>query len=1312
MKTFASTLTAVAALSFSFELPAAEPATVPDPAAHTVIVPYDGRRPVDSTQATRFYLDYAEFQRLWNLAKESRRPVVEVDDNSKPEVFINSGLYDATIHDDHIEVSARLSVITKGKWARLDLLAAPRADKPADLPAGEIIMDGLPMAPDKGGVLVEKPGAHLLEWKYSVPVSRGWRQHELLFPKAASSVLRIDAPLTEGAPTFILSELPQNAALPSQLMLTSVEVLPTAQVVSVPLGERTSATVVREPLRQLAAGLPASVDSTLSIMVEERQELFSAGMAYQFPGVMKDRFSLRMDETLTLRFLNPPGLKHMQVRKEGGLRLIDVTLIRPVADKFFMEVGASRVFAEATGPRTLPIIIGEGARISSKGAFFAAPELQVQPQASAGVQRTEWRGPPPFVERARPMGAYMLREGQPFPYEVSRVEAPSFVQAETVYQLSAQKAEIISAITLDAGRVGLTDAKIGVPQGYEVQTLVGPGVSSWHRSGAEVFIRFDQAARQQAKLVLHLAKSLEVPAAAWVLKPLKFPGFKKDNTTVLIAAHAADDVKLTFDASDRKIVEIDPAATKSVMSVTPPLVIKRALKVEKEDWTAQVALARQPSKFSVDAVLLAQATDEALSLSQQVGLVIEQGAVSGVTLTLPKDLPEARVHGPMIRDVQSKVTGDLREYEVKFQQEIADMVSFTLEMELSLEGEKALPVVNVNGASRMRRFTIVDNAGNREMKVAADGTTPTSRASIPYLPQALHSPQFYQAGDQSAVKLSFMQLESTTGNAAIITLADITTALRPNGERWDTVVYSLANRSLQFLPVRLPKSASLVEVSVGGQTVRADKVTGQENGKGDVLLIPLIQMRAGELSQEVRLVYKLTAPKDSAVGTHTFDDPELVGLSAERTLWNVWVPRDHTMKKWDGNMEEIVEEVQESEKQESLLSDLSRLNRVLSSKDLSYQDAEAASRNAGAVLEKLKTTQSNKFNKFKTRSSGYQASEDGVEKKIQQQEIILTENRINQPLFATQAEKPSPSVGDTSLESQKWNANSVVVSKGQAAAVAQNVQGINDNITLEGSFLVEDAPKPAKEDVVDKLRSLDARKKGAAANGLEQMEGAKNSLQQQTDKLNSQFNNSRALQNAQQKGSLELAERETTARAPQQLRDEAKPGSSPAPSDPFGAPPLASAPGAGNALGLPATPAPMESDDVLGGGVISGGFGTVRSGSVAITPDSIDGFINYGSPITLSGAQKDAAPQLAQQLKPVGRVSLAVTVPLQGTVHHFRKIKDHARIDMKVTRPWADNQKVALGVLLAGGLLLFAIGLLRRKTPVTSPDLKAQPIAP
>ena len=46
------------------------------------------------------------------------------------------------------------------------------------------------------------------------------------------------------------------------------------------------------------------------------------------------------------------------------------------------------------------------------------------------------------------------------------------------------------------------------------------------------------------------------------------------------------------------------------------------------------------------------------------------------------------------------------------------------------------------------------------------------------------------------------------------------------------------------------------------------------------------------------------------------DDPELLGITVERTFWNVWLPDDRKLQSSSGNMEPVLAEVNKADKLE------------------------------------------------------------------------------------------------------------------------------------------------------------------------------------------------------------------------------------------------------------------------------------------------------------------------------------------------------------------------------------------------------------
>jgi autotransporter-associated beta strand protein len=724
------------------------------------------------------------------------------------------------------------------------------------------------------------------------------------------------------------------------------------------------------------------------------------------------------------------------------------------------------------------------------------------------------------------------------------------------------------------------------------------------------------------------------------------------------------------------------------------------------------------------------------------------------------------------------------------------------------------------------------------MKTDTGGAESIIKNSLPYLPDGLQRPEYYRASDTAKIKLGFNQLETTAGNAAIITLAEITTALRENGERWETVVYSIANRALQFLPVRLPANAELVEVSVGGQTVRAD-VDGSKKASGQVYLVPLIQMRAGELSQQVRLVYRLPASEKSVVTKHTLDDPELVGLSAERTLWNVWLPEPFELKKWNGNMEDVGKEGREVEKQQSLLSDLNRLNQVLSSKDLKAEDANVAWANANKVVGELKHQQQEK----KSKRSYFSRSDEGKAKELPQQAArqniaiadaevdrqldvqgsLLIGNSSNVLRAQSQVEQGrntfagivQGNINSNSGATQNWafnGGNLTVQPKSEAKPADKNQLAMNDNVNIGQGFFDNTGAASKKTEPQGTTLTKSGAGTLTLGSGVATFSGGltldtptQNASQSglQNNATNNISSNARASKNAITANSvtnLDLNEPKiytgvTTINAGTTVNGGTLnlngnlngnvAGTGGVSLAGNGKLELGDTVGAissvQNALGIDkdnkALRRGMETvEQAKSLGIakdmtraqmlnsVSEGWeskvpaatlnlsGAVATGSIAVTPDSIDGLLPkiatsaaakptvefatsnisanavvdpFAAPakgnLTVSSAisgvslstsnraavaappasaveteARNKALPATPQLKPVGRVSLAVEVPLEGTVHHFRKLKDHALIELTVIKPMESRQTSALWMLVIGGAILGGIEWARR----------------
>ena len=286
--------------------------------------------------------------------------------------------------------------------------------------------------------------------------------------------------------------------------------------------------------------------------------------------------------------------------------------------------------------------------------------------------------------------------------------------------------------------------------------------------------------------------------------------------------------------------------------------------------------------------------------------------------------------------------------------------AFTVALEMSLDaaGKAMLPDLRLPGARAASAFLLLENASSGEMTLDPHGLDPAIEKDVPFLPaQIVAGTRFFRVapGVPWSLGIAVAKLEKTSGRAALVAYAELTTTLRIGGEEWHRATYRLQNRGLQFLPVELPRGMDFIGARVAGESVRVDA------GPDHTLLVPLLKTRPGELSYDVELVYHRPTPDTAGNrsrrtwGRWQLDDPKLPGIPVEKTLWDVYLPTDTQLLSSGGNVEPVVAALNETEKLESALSDLRSLSATYQSASATQQEQKLALNNFNALAADVKS---------------------------------------------------------------------------------------------------------------------------------------------------------------------------------------------------------------------------------------------------------------------------------------------------------------------------------------------------------------------
>lgn len=1388
----------LALLALTTALHAEDKQPPPDPAAHTVIIPYDVKR-LEAQKAERFYLGYDDFQRLWKLAKENRRALPAEKDATQHAV-IHSALYQGRIEERGLVLEARITATTRGEWTKLLLPFAHVENGSTTTPAlvGEVRVDGKSAALTDNLLTLELPGTHAIELTATLPLPHDWNDLSLQLPPALSGMLSLLTPKSDG-----WLRMAGTAA-------TTVEEQAAGRLFTQTLGTHREVRLQRSP-RGLERGegpVPAAtVRGTLTLR-ELEPETLDAEIEYEFPGAVRRTLEFAVDDggleigALNTYITTPSAGKvrvptmTTQVKRAGGKLVFTITLRHEVSHGAVMRIEGAQRFLHAAGARTMPVIQPLAQRVKQEMALLHDDSMKIKVNAGT-AQRSTNHDRNGLLDAGR-----WQWSGTAAPtYDVQ--PAALFAEADVsyVFQLSEQKAELLAALTLKRKRGLWTRAVVGLPADYEVQAVQGPALTSWQHEGSQLYMQLDPAiAGPEARVVVHLAKVAAQPVTSWKLEPLKLENYEKVGGKALIVAHAANDVKLPDPTQLKDLKELDPTVLDSVFAIAPPMEKKRALQHEGTTWTVDVTLTRQASRFSAETIALVLASDAGIRISQQVVASVEQGAVRSIIVRLPATLPEAVVSGPLLRETRSRIEGTDRIYECSLQTEVLDRAELTFDLDLPLTAELDVPFVKVADASRLTRFFVLDNASSRESKTTTQTALEiVAREAVPYLPAGLARPQFFRATGDGALKLAYTQLTSTEGNAALITLADLTTVLRPDGSRWDIAQYSLINRSLQFLPVILPDKAELISVSVSGEPVRADEET--QNGRR-VRLIPLIHTRPGQRALEVKMIYRFTQSGGMQHGAK-LDDPEIVGLSVERTTWTVWTPQGWNLKDFDGNMTATAAEGRELLQLEGMLSELGEANRALSSGKLDYGDAEAAYRDANALAQMVQEKKRELLSKAGRGTLMLSSALEGkMDTEVKQQQELLKGNWDNNYANGKAVTKS----GKNEQGKTSWGSNSAAPEEQQLRLGGNNTfsgslttnggQLFNDNLAVDNTYFDNGVKAPQEQvnggalvlggattftggTTVTAGGVLTLNNSGAASRL-----GSTNfqTSQALNQNANGSFNivNSNARSNNLGNGA-QVAAIQTATGVPGANRGSQLVADAPVNGVLFNGKDMQSLPGGGAGVTVNSLPLiqaesgnPLTTRDraagtggltqsastlnLAGASATTGAatstagnsnFGGMAMGATTQHPQALQqelaipkpekqlpaaaapamGADPFGAPDAAAAvnlpmaedALKKAAPvvddndegkelggraltlaQTVESLRPTGRRALGIELPLDGTAHHFSKLKDHAVLEIALKRV-GDPKTTSRLLCLTGGLLLWAaIGwkLKRRRSTV------------
>jgi hypothetical protein len=565
-------------------------------------------------------------------------------------------------------------------------------------------------------------------------------------------------------------------------------------------------------------------------------------------------------------------------------------------------------------------------------------------------------------------------------------------------------------------------------------------------------------------------------------------------------------------------------------------------------------------------------------------------------------------------------------------------------------------------------------------------------------------PSYFRVGADWDLVYTLEKLATTVGTKALVLYAELTTAVRANGEEWLQVDYRLQNRSLQFLPVRLPEGYTLMSAMVNDQAVRADHGLRDQS---PVLLIPLIQTRPGDLALQVRLVCRRLP---NALGklpdtmNLALDDPELPGVTIERTVWRVALPKGYSVKDSRGNMDAVSGNDAKFEQEAAVVTELSSLITMCATPSNSTELRERSRRNAQNIVSTYNNGRVN---------NGRASQVDALIDQLNKVSINDIPGKGGAPGMSLQLQTEAAS------NTWNWSDNSGYLKTRelkQAEITKQETQlnkdnlGLNDNVIVGNRALFfkynEDQTKGKKDDS-KKADGKDANQRSQAVSRLQQADaGDATQVGDQLKQLEQQRFTS-TMDEANFSGGINLNGAMVRGDGViQQQADGAVATVSGL---------ILSSNRIDNNVFLNSNDGSLTTKNNVdfqqnyrnagnrGGVQMQGGqqvdqvknasaaAAILSPGLIAATPESPAAPFEDSAKVKI--AFKDEDISAPQKLRPAGRVSLPITVLADTPLTFFKKVKDHASITLVVQKGSEDPSKriTASMILLCSMFALIAI---------------------
>ncbi|MDB6075473.1 MAG: hypothetical protein JWO89_3113 [Verrucomicrobiaceae bacterium] len=886
----------------------------------TIYVPYDQLEKVFQDGGKGVFLPYREFLDLWNELTLKRK-----DEEQKPppaDGVVSKAEYTGHVEGQTLVLDAKISVESfKKGWTTL-VLSTNALTGIAEANTGKAVL-----RPNAGScdVLLPDKGVYELALKLMLPVEQtaGKSRVALALPQAAVSRLVITVP-GEGL---------------------EFEVKPSAAFTSRPVGGQTELSFFfggSTTKTDVTWGAPQGVTQMTPLLLAETklESKLGAGsiattadLDFRILRAPMGEFKLSLPAGQEVLGVSGNNVKTWNVTAgANGRQQLVVSPDKPVKDSYAFKLQLEGPIAALPTEVSVPDLQVEGASYArGSAAIYTEPQFDVTPKLQEAVVRAST----PTEARANllAVGSFRVLK-QPYKFTLNVEEAKPQVEVTSLTRLDIQRDAIRlqSQFSYNVRRVGIFETRIALPAGLSVSTVTGDQVGEWkvETTGGASTLLVKLPQQKTGDFVLKFGgRQLRARPSEDVAVPVfTIQGATRHEGKIGIGVHSSLEVN-TSALGDLQQEDVNSLQT--LNDARPAFTTEPSLAFRYRDAAkpATLAFKSRDAQVSVEVLTLVEAREQSTRHQWTLAFDVAYAAIDKVIIAVPKAVAsEVRMVDPGVKEthkdykpegVQAKMP-DAANYvlwEVVLRSEKLGPFQLVLSyekqggLEAGKNGRVELLQVHVPGAFQENGQVAVLKDNSLELRNA----TPEGLEEIDAreLHGPLQKPGVFQAYKYRAlpIKLAVETAKNAyhTVPQAIITHADLTTAVATDQAQSTEAIYWVKNIDLQFLVVKLPKDARLLsDIFVGREAQQPMK----REGSDDVMVRLPSGATAAQSAFPVRFVYatagNASGERLGAMGSILVQPPVLAAVNVLETRHRLFLPEAYHYLAFDGPLTQAVRE--------------------------------------------------------------------------------------------------------------------------------------------------------------------------------------------------------------------------------------------------------------------------------------------------------------------------------------------------------------------------------------------------------------------